>query len=113
MKSIEGHPRLGYRGSVGSRANAFMAKTVAVIAGGVVLASAFVLSLIFFAIAAAVVVVGGGYLWWKTRELRKHMRAQMGESQTRRSHGATFTSNVIEGVVISRDQSSGDNERPR
>ena len=98
MSSFEERPRLGYRGSVGSRANAVVMKTLAVITGGVVLASAFLLSLVFFAVAFAVVVIGGGYLWWKTRELRKRMRAQMEAAQVRHPQGTAFTGNVIEGV---------------
>ncbi len=119
MKLIEERPMPGARGSVGSRANAFMVKTLAVITGGIVLASAFVLSLVFFAVALAVVVLGGGYLWWKTRHLRKQLRAQMdaqmsahmSEMQARR-RGAS-TSDVIEGVVISREESPRDDSASR
>jgi hypothetical protein len=104
MPFIEERPRLGYQGRVGSRANAFIAKTLAVVAGGVALASAFVLSLIVFALAFAIIVIGGGYLWWKSRELRKQLRAHMREGQMQHSHRAASTSNVIEGVVISRGE---------
>jgi hypothetical protein len=113
MQFIERPARLGYRGGVGSRANSFLAKTLAVVTGGVVLASAFLLSLVFFAIAAAVILVGGGYFWWKTRELRKQLRAQMSAAQAQHSHDEAFTRNVIEGVVISRGESHDDSRRPR
>lgn len=99
-------------GSSGSRAHGLVMKTLAVVMGGVVLVSAFVLSLVFFAIAAVVIMVGGGYLWWKTRELRKQVRAQMSENNARRSHGAPFAGNVIDGVVVSRRQSPPDNQGP-
>jgi ABC-type bacteriocin/lantibiotic exporter with double-glycine peptidase domain len=109
MQLNEGRPRLGYRGSVSSRARDIILKTVAVVAGGVVLTSAFVLSLAFFAIVFAVVLVFGGYLWWKTRDLRKQLRAQMqGQMHTQQPQG-----DVIEGVVISRSQAHQDRPHPR
>lgn len=113
MQFIGGRPRLEHRGSVGSRAHAFVVKTLALVAGGVVLASAFLLSLVLFAMACAVIVVFGGYLWWKTRELRKQMRAQMSQSYARGTHDPVSTRSVIEGVVISRGETPGDKRDPR
>lgn len=59
------------------------------------------LALMFSAVLlAAILIVGtiaGIYLWWKTRELRKQMRAQMQDFQTR---SATVQSEVFEGEVI-------------
>lgn len=105
MQFDDRRPQLGYRGSVSSRARDIFLKTGAVIVGGVALVGAFVLSLAFFAIAVGVAVMGGGYLWWKTRDLRKQMRAaaQAQMSQQQQSHG-----DVIEGVVISREHSDED-----
>ncbi len=102
MQFDQGPQRLGYRGSVGSRAGDVLVKVVAVTAGIVLLMSAFVLSLVFFAVAFTVVLVAGGYLWWKTRDLRKQMRAQMQEQmQPRRSDD-----DVIEGVVIHKTEAT-------
>lgn len=82
-------------------------KTAAVIAT-VVLA---VLALMFSAVLlAAILIVGtiaGAYLWWKTRELRKQMRAQMQDFQTRNAtmQSEVFEGEVIEGEVIRVDES--------
>jgi len=57
----------------------------------VLLVGAFVVSVFVFAIVATAVLLVGGYLWWKTRELRRQLRAQKGR--------------VIEGEVV-RDRSS-------
>jgi uncharacterized protein HemX len=40
-----------------------------------------VFSLVFLAILVAVAIVVGGYLWWKTRELRKQLKAQMAQAE--------------------------------
>jgi hypothetical protein len=73
-----------------------------VLGGTLVVASAFVLSLVFVAIALTVVLAGGGYLWWKTRDLRREMRAQMRAQP--RSAGIVIEGEVIEGEVISRER---------
>jgi len=52
----------------------------------VLLVGAFVVSVFVFAIVATAVLLVGGYLWWKTRELRRQLRAQKGR--------------VIEGEVV-------------
>jgi hypothetical protein len=89
--------RIGYRGSAVSRVKNLAFKSLVVLGGGLILASAFVLSLVFLAIGLAVVVIFGGYLWWKSRELRRHMRAQMqGQSQP--------AGQIIEGEVISPER---------
>jgi uncharacterized iron-regulated membrane protein len=76
-----------------SRAKQIALKAVVVLGGIVLLASAFVVSLVFVAIGFAVVLSFGGYLWWKTRELRRQVHARMEEQQ--RPAGR-----VIEGEVI-------------
>jgi hypothetical protein len=88
--------RIAYQGSAISRAKQVAFKVVVVLGAAVALASAFVLSLAFLAIGLAVVLVFGGYLWWKTRDLRKQMRARM---QPQAPSGR-----IIEGEVISRDE---------
>ena len=71
--------RIGYRGGAISQAKQFALKGLVVLGGTVALAGAFVLSVVFLAIGLAVVLTVGGYLWWKTRELRRQMRARMQE----------------------------------
>jgi ABC-type nickel/cobalt efflux system permease component RcnA len=110
MQGDKERARLGYSGGVTSRAKSFMAKTAAVVVGGVMLASAFVVSLAFFAFALAAALVLGGYIWWKTRELRRQMREQF-HSQTH-SHPSGSSGDVIEGVVISRSQTREDSATP-
>jgi membrane protein implicated in regulation of membrane protease activity len=114
MQGDEERARLGYSGGVTSRAKSFMAKTAAVVVGGVMLASAFVVSLAFFAFALAVALVLGGYLWWKTRDLRKQMREQFrGQTHVHDSQRAGSSGEVIEGVVISRGQTRDDSDHMR
>ena len=89
--------RVAYQGSGLSRARQLALKTFVVLCGTVMLASAFVVSLVFVAIGLAVVLIFGGYLWWKTRELRRQLRAQtQGQSQP--------AGRVIEGEVISQER---------
>jgi len=97
--------RLGYSGGVSHRAKSFMAKTAAVVMGGVMLASAFVISLAFFVVALAVVLVFGGYLWWKTRGLRRQIREQVrGENLAQPVQRDASPRDVIAGVVISKSE---------
>ena len=94
----EPRARIGYRGSAVSRAKVLASKALVVLGGTLALASLFALSLIFLTVGLAVVLVGGGYLWWKTRDLRRELRARMQQQQPQRA-GV-----VIEGEVISREQ---------
>jgi hypothetical protein len=93
MPLDEPRARIAYRGSAISRAKHLALKTSLVLGGAVVLASAFVVSLVFVAIALGVVLTFGGYLWWKTRELRRQLRAEM--QRQRQPSGE-----IIEGEVI-------------
>ena len=99
MHLDEPRARIGYRGSAISRAKNFALKAFVVLGGALMLAGAFVVSLVFLAIGLAVVLTFGGYLWWKTRELRRQMRARMQEQSQPWSDG-----DVIEGEVITREQ---------
>jgi uncharacterized protein HemX len=80
-----------------ARAKHLALKALVVLGGALVLASAFVVSLVFVAIALAVGLAVGGYICWKTRELRSQIRARMQE----RPQPA---GDVIEGEVISREE---------
>ena len=95
----EPRARIGYRGGAISRAKQWALKGLVVLGGALMLASAFVLSLVFLVIGLAVVLTVGGYLWWKTRELRKQMRARMQEQPQPWSGG-----DFIEGEVITRER---------
>ncbi len=101
MHLDEPRARIGYRGGALSRAKDLALKALVVVGGALVLAGAFVLSLVFLAIGLAVVLSVGGYLWWQTRELRRQLRTQMQEQ----SH-ARYAGNVIEGeaTTISQDR---------
>ena len=98
MQLDEPSARIGYRSSAISRAKLLALKGLVVLGGAVMLASAFVLSVVFLAIGLAVVVIVGGYLWWKTRELRRQMRARVQEQSPR------YDGDVIEGEVISHER---------
>jgi hypothetical protein len=99
MYPDEPRARIGYRGGAISRAKQFALKGLVVLGGALALAGAFLLSLVFLAIGLAVVLAGGGYLWWKTRELRRQMRARMHEQSQPWSTG-----DFIEGEVITRER---------
>ncbi len=70
-------PRLSHRGSVGSRTKDLFPRIVAIVLGAVLVAGAFVVSIVFLAVAFAIALVVVGYLWWKTRHLRKQMRQRV------------------------------------
>jgi predicted membrane protein len=82
-------PQLDYRdGRPGARGPGLLTKVLAIAGSALVLAATIAISFVVFAIALAAIVVFGIYLWWKTRDLRKQMRAQ--------AHDRS----VIEGEVI-------------
>jgi len=93
MHIDEPRARIGYEAGAVSRAKTLASKALVVVGGVLALAGAFVLSVAFLAIGLAVVLAVGGYLWWKTRELRRQIRAEM----QRQSKPAGV---VIEGEVI-------------
>jgi ABC-type bacteriocin/lantibiotic exporter with double-glycine peptidase domain len=95
MQTNREPPRLPSRGNVAARAQGVIVKIVAVVGAAVVLMSAIAVSLVLFAVAIAFLVGFGGYLWWKTRHVRKQMRAHFErEHEHEREQG-----DVIEGVV--------------
>jgi hypothetical protein len=101
MHLNEPRARIAYRGSAVSRAKHLALKSFVVLAGAVMLASAFVVSLVFVAAGLAVALIFGGYLWWKTRELRRQFRARM---QEQKPPGEVIEGEVIEGEVIRRER---------
>ena len=100
MHFDEPRARIGYRDSAISRAKHVALKALVVLGGALMLASAFVVSLVFVTVALAVGLAVGGYLWWQTRELRKQMRARMQER-------SQPPGEIIEGEVISRERNEG------
>jgi len=100
----EPRPQISYRGSAISRAKDVTLKVAIVVGGALALASAFVVSLVFLGIGLAVVLIGGGYLWWKTRELRRQLRARM-HSQPQPG------GEIIEGEVVEVEASSRERTR--
>ncbi|MGH8178332.1 MAG: hypothetical protein ACREV5_18905 [Steroidobacter sp.] len=93
--------KLGYRsGSFRWRVQGLVVRVLAVAAGAVLLLGAIAVSIVLFAVALTGVLAFGGYFWWKTRDLRKQMRARMADGD------------VIEGEVV-RDVQSEDPKRPR
>jgi len=99
MHIDEPRARISYQGGAVSRAKQFALKGLIVLGGALALAGAFLLSLVFLAIGLAVVLTFGGYLWWKTRELRRQIRARMQEQSQ-----PWATGDVIEGEVITPEQ---------
>ena len=91
-------PRVGHRGSETPPAMSLLSKSLMVIGSTVAVASAFLLTIVFLAIGLAVALIGGGYLWWKTRDLRKQLRARMDEqapAQPKAGRGR-----IIEGEAV-------------
>jgi hypothetical protein len=87
-------------------------KAGAVVATVAVVGVAVMFSAVLLAGLLVVVVFGGAYLWWKTREVRKLMKAQMQDLQARSAtvqgetfKGETFEGEVIEGEVIRVEKS--------
>jgi O-antigen/teichoic acid export membrane protein len=99
MQLDEPRARIGYRDTAISRVKLLGLKALVVVGGVVTLASAFVLSVVFVAIGVVVVLSLGGYVWWKTRDLRRQMRARMQEPLQ-----PGYADDVIEGEVISRER---------
>jgi hypothetical protein len=94
--------RIGHRGAAISRARDLALKAVLVVGGALTVVSAFVVSVVFFAVGFAVVLTVGGYLWWKTRELRKQLRARMQDQSHAPSTGRVFEGEVIPPERIQR-----------
>lgn len=77
-------------GNVFSRVLAFVATVV--LAG-----IAFMFSIVVFALIVAVGAIAWGYFWWKTRELRKHLREQ---ADAANGYRPPPRGEVLEGEVI-------------
>lgn len=51
-----------------------LGRVAAAIVGTIALVVAFMFSVVALAIVAVIIVIAVGYLWWKTRDLRRHLR---------------------------------------
>ena len=100
MHIDEPRVRIGHRDSAIARAKHHALKALVVLGGVLMLASAFVISLVFVTIALAVALTVGGYFWWQMREVRKQMRARMQEP-------LQPAGEIIEGEIISRERNQG------
>ena len=96
--------RLGHGGArSGSGPPSWLTKILAVTVSAAILVGAIAVSVVVFFIALTAVLIFGLYVWWKTRALRKHLRAQRQEAQEQASaryEGAHRDGDVIEGEVI-------------
>ena len=61
---LQGNPRQGP-----------LARVLALLGAALALVLAFTFSLVVFALVALAALLVGGYVWWKTRELRRQLRA--------------------------------------
>lgn len=88
------NPRLRYSGDRGrgflpAGASGFLARAVAIAAGGLILLAGLFVSAVVFSVMLVVGLAAGGWLWWKTRHLRRDLRARMDEMR-RMQAGETF-----------------------
>ncbi len=51
-----------------------LTRVAAAILGAVALVVAFMFSVVALAIVAVIIVIAVAYVWWKTRDLRRHLR---------------------------------------
>jgi Flp pilus assembly protein TadB len=87
-------PQLGYRrGRPGGRSTGLLTRILTLAGGAVLLVGAIAISIVVFVVVLAAIVVFGLYLWWKTRHIRRQLRARRHDD------------NVIEGEVIRKDES--------
>ena len=110
MRIEDARSKLEQGARMNSRAKDAMMKIAAVIAGGIALISALVISVAFFTVAAAVLLVIGGYVWWRTRDLRRQLRAHM-QAEMQARERSPDREGAIEGVVISRTEIPEDRRR--
>ncbi|MCK0510020.1 hypothetical protein [Aromatoleum buckelii] len=76
-------------------------KLGAIAAAAVIFGLALTFSVIFFAVVVAAAVLLWGYVWWKTRDLRKAMRANQTHARASAHRGPKPGQGiVIEGEVV-------------
>jgi sensor histidine kinase YesM len=76
----------------------FLRKLVALVVMVALIALVLMFSAVLFVIILVVGTIAWAYLWWKTRELRKHMRDFQAQARTRAEPASN--DEVFEGEVI-------------
>lgn len=131
--NVEGDfKRLGHTGNLPG--GSLLGRLLAFVIGSAALVGALVFSAVLFIVLAAIGLIAGVFIWWKTRELRKQMRAQMQHMEqamrarqqdldgaqpdiggARPGFGGTKSGDVTEGDVIEgefvRERGSEDTRR--
>jgi hypothetical protein len=74
MQNDRPPPRVAYEKGIRIGGSGWLGRVLAVVVGAVVFVAAAMMSLILLTVLLALGTVAVGYLWWKTRELRKHLR---------------------------------------
>jgi hypothetical protein len=64
-------------GSLRARAAGPIGRALAIVAGGLVLIAALFVSAIVFSVLLVAGAIAGGWFWWKTRGLRREIRARL------------------------------------
>lgn len=90
-----------FHASLGGQPAGPLAKVVTFVLGAVLLVAGFMFSLVALAVVAVGAVVAGSWFWWKTRAMRRELRAQMAaQMQERESGRRPAEGYIIEGEVI-------------
>lgn len=94
-------------------------KAVAVVTTFVLGTVALMFSAIALTILAVIAIIGGAYLWWKTREVRRQIQAQMqgfppsgATMQHDPFRGESFEGEIIEGEAVRVHESNMSIESP-
>ncbi len=103
--------QIKYISPVSSRPRSLLGKALALAMMVVLAGVALMFSAVLLVVILILAIFGGAYLWWKTRELRKHfnlMQAQMQKMQqgaaSRSAPGDAFGGEIIEGEVVQVDE---------
>ncbi len=86
----------------------FLARIVGVVVGVIVLGATLMFSAVVFVVLAIAGLAFWGYFWWKTRELRRQMQAQMEQMRDQGFESpfrqAPADDNVIDGEAVRLDE---------
>ena len=93
MQFDQERSQLGYRGTIGSRAQGLVVRVLTAVAAAVALVGAIAMSLVVFAVVVTALIVFGLYFWWKLRQLRRQAPSRV------------VRDDVIEGVVLRKESS--------
>jgi Flp pilus assembly protein TadB len=79
-----------------SGASGWLSRSIAVVLSVIVLVTAAMLSVLLLAVLFGVGAIVVGYFWWKTRELRRQMRAYGDDGRAFGDDGRTVDMEVVE-----------------